>query len=345
MTRIVSLVKLSPTDAKRIRAVDARVDLVEAGGYFDGEYDGTWPDTTVQRYGRSDGRGSRAERDAMLAEAEIVLGGFPYPLDLGSRAPALRWFHQTPAGASNLRRGDLWGSQVLVTTSRGLGETTAIAEYTMAAMLYFTKAFDTAVADGHARHFEYRSYAAQAVETKTMCVIGAGGIGREVGRLSKALGMRVVGTRRSAGGPLDDFDRIETPGALHSLLAESDIVAVCCQWTPETTNLLGTSAFAAMRPGAIVINVARGEIVDEAALLDALDQGRVRGAALDVYVGEFERLPPDALWRHPRVLVTPHTSGMTDTSRRRSTELFRQNLAHYLEGRPLANTVDWDRGY
>ena len=177
MTRIVSLVELSPADARLIRAVDARVDLVEAGGYFDGEYDGSWPDTTVRRYVRGDGRGSRAERDAMLAEAEIVLGGFPYPLDLSSRAPALRWFHQTPAGASNLRLGDLWDSEVRVTTSRGLGETTAMAEYTMAAVLYFSRAFDTAIADGHAGRFEYRSYAAQAVETRTMCVIGAGGIG------------------------------------------------------------------------------------------------------------------------------------------------------------------------
>jgi phosphoglycerate dehydrogenase-like enzyme len=345
MTRIVSLVNLSPADATRIRDVAERVDLVEAGGYFEGEYGATWPSPTIQRYVRGHGQGSRAERDAILADAEIILGGFPYPLDLKSRAPALRWFHQTPAGASNLRTGDLWGSELLVTTSRGLGETTAIAEYTIAAMLYFTRTFDTAIADAHAGHFEYRSYAPQAVETKTICVIGAGGIGREVARLSKALGMCVVGTRRSASGPLDDFDQIETPGALHSLLAQSDVVAVCCQWTPETTNLLNSSAFAAMRPGAIMINVARGEIVDEAALLEALDQGQLRGAALDVYVGEFERLPPNSLWQHPRVLITPHTSGMTDRSRRRSTQLFCENLVHYLDGRPLANTVDWDQGY
>jgi len=94
-----------------------------------------------------------------------------------------------------------------------------------------------------------------------------------------------------------------------------------------------------------VVNVARGEIVDEDALYRALESGRLRGAALDVFVGEFEHLPPDRLWSHPRVLITPHTSGMTDTSRRRSTDLFCANLRRLLGGQPLQHLVDWDRGY
>ena len=345
MVQVVSLLPLSPSHSAQIRAVDASIDLVEAGGCFDGEYVSTWPAVTAARYVPGKGKGTRQERDALLADAEVVVGGFPFPLDLRARAPRLRWFHQTPAGASNLLSGDLWRSDVVVTTSRGLGETTAIAEYTIAAMMYFARSFDTAIADGHQGRFDYRSYSASATETKTLCVIGAGGIGREVGRLGKALGMRVVGTRRHPGGELGDFDCIEGPDKLHELLAQSDVVAVCCQWTPETTDLLDTAAFHAMRRGAVVINVARGEIINEPALCAALDNGQVRGAALDVYIGEFEHPPPAALWNHPRVLVTPHTSSMTDASRRRSTELLCRNLRHYLDGSPLENTVDWDVGY
>ena len=139
--------------------------------------------------------------------------------------------------------------------------------------------------------------------------------------------------------------RSEGPQALPALLGESDFVAVCCQWTEATTNLLDAAAFSAMKPGAIVVNVARGEIIDEAALLEALDAGQVRGAVLDVYVGEFEHLPPDRLWHHPRVLITPHTSGQTDSSRRRSTQLFCDNLRRFLAGDPLELMIDWNDGY
>ena len=108
---------------------------------------------------------------------------------------------------------------------------------------------------------------------------------------------------------------------------------------------LATIKLSAMRDQVIVTNVARGEIIDEAALLRALESGKVRGAALDVYVGEFESLPPRELWSHPRVLVTPHTSAQTDSSRRRSTDMFIENLNCFLEGKPLHNRIDWSVGY
>jgi phosphoglycerate dehydrogenase-like enzyme len=349
MPKIVSLVHLPAHDAAAIREADARVQLIDAGGWFNGEYAQTWPTATVARYvqadGQNNGQGSRSERDAILAEAEIVIGGFPYPLDLRSRAPRLRWMHQTPAGASNLRRGDLWNSDVTFTTSRGYGETTAIAEYAIAGIMHFAKGFDCAYADRDAAAFDAHRYAARALERKTLCVIGAGGIGREIARLGRALGMRTVGTRASPVADDACFDRVEGPGALHELLGESDYVAVSCQWTDATTNLLDEKAFAAMKPGAIVVNVARGEIIDESALLAALDHGHLRGAVLDVYVGEFESTPPERLWTHPGVMITPHTSAQTDVSRRRSIELFCANLHRYLHGEPLENQVDWSVGY
>lgn len=209
MPNVVSLVALAAHEAAAIRAVDASVDLIEAGTFFQGEYASTWPPATVARYVKGDGQGTQSERDAILSGAEIVIGGFPYPLDLRARAPHLRWMHQTPAGASNLRRGDLWNTEVTVTTSRGYGETTAIAEYAIAGIMHFAKGFDRAYADRDAAQFDHTQYAVRALEKKTLCVIGAGGIGREVARLAKALGMHTVGTRSAANAGVGEayFDR------------------------------------------------------------------------------------------------------------------------------------------
>lgn len=345
--RIVSLIGLTPEEAASIRAVDASVDLVEAGGDFDGEYRETWSSATSERYVASEGRGTREERDALLAGAEVVIAGFPFPLDLAARAPRLRWLHQSPAGASNLRHGDLWGRDLLVTTSRGYGETLAIAEYAVAGILHIAKGFLQAEADRHRGAFEHAAYRVRSVADRTLCVVGAGGIGQDVARLAAALGMRVVGTRRSPQPREGDeaFAHIAPPDALHELLGESDFIAVCCQWTPETTHLMGREAFAATRPGAGLVNVARGEIVDESALLEALDAGTLAGAVLDVFVGEFEGPPPARLWQHPKVLITPHTSASTDRRRRRAVDLFRANLRRLLDGDTLENTVDWNVGY
>jgi phosphoglycerate dehydrogenase-like enzyme len=348
MVNIVSILRLGEADRARIAAVDPAVRLVDAAGWFDGEIRETWPAFTAQRYlGRNaHGAGTREERDRLLAEAEILIAGFPFPLDLRARAPRLKWFHQRPAGASNLLVGDLWGSDVIATTSRGLANPLPIAEYAVAAILYFAKGFGQAALDRAAETFDHRGYRPVLLDGKTACVVGAGGIGREVGRLCAALGMRVVGTRRQPEGALPQgFSELGVPGDLDRLLPQADIVAICCQWTPETTRLFDAARFAAMKPGGIVVNVARGEIVDEDALADALASGQLRGAALDVYTGEFERPPPARLWSDPRVLITPHTSSMGDSDRHGAIDLFCENLRAYLDGKPLRNVIDWDAGY
>jgi phosphoglycerate dehydrogenase-like enzyme len=345
---VLAIQRTSPAERERIAAVDPAVRVVDAGGWFDGELRESWPAYTASRYlGRSAlGSGTREERDRLLAEAEIILGGFPFPLDLRARAPQLRWFHQRPAGASNLLRGDLWGSDVIVTTSRGAANSLPIAEYTIAAILYFAKGFNGAAAERQTGAFDHRTYRPVLLDGKTACVVGVGGIGSEVGRLCAALGMRVVGTRRSPGGELPSgFSEVGGAGDLDRYLAQSDIVAVCCQWTPETTNLFNGARFKAMKPGAILVNVARGEIVDEDALVDALEQGHLRGAALDVYVGEFEHPPNPRLWSDPRVLITPHTSSMGDQDRHGGIDIFCDNLRAYLDGKKLRNVIDWERGY
>jgi phosphoglycerate dehydrogenase-like enzyme len=349
----VEVLVIQPIDdeaLERIAAVDPRLKIVDARGWFDDEIRDTWPRWTVQRYlgHRQPSESTRQERDHLLSTAEIILGGWPFPLDLRARAPRLQWFHQRPAGASNLLRGDLWGSDVIVTTSRGYGNTLPMAEFVLAGFFHFARGLHMAYRDQRRHRFDHRTYRPVLLQGKTVCVVGAGGIGQDVGRLCAGTGMRVIGTRRhkpSETARPPGFTCLEGSDRLHDLLGESDFVAICCQWTPETTKLIGREAFAAMKPGTVLANVARGEIIDEEALVEALAAGILRGVALDVYVGEFEHEPDHSLWDDERVLIAPHVSGGTDAPQHRVVELFCENLRAYLDGRPLINVIDWERGY
>jgi D-2-hydroxyacid dehydrogenase (NADP+) len=347
---VLAIQRISAEDIAKIEAADPATTVTDAGGWFEGEIRETWSDFAIARYlaPGSAGTATREERDRLLANAEIIIGGWPFPLDLRARAPRLKWFHQRQAGASNLLGSDLWGSDVVVTTSRGASNPLPIAEYAVGGILHFAMGLNRAAIDREAGAFDHRAYRPLLVQGKTVCVVGAGGIGLEVGRLCAALGMRVVGTRRSIepGAPLPQgFGELAGAGELDRLLPESDFVVICCQWTRETTRLFDKARFAKMKPGSVLINVARGEIIDEEALADALEADRLRGVALDVYVGEFERPPPARLWSDRRVLITPHISGGSDESRHGGVAIFCDNLRAYRVGRKLRNVIDWQRGY
>jgi glyoxylate/hydroxypyruvate reductase len=344
---ILAIQRTSAADRARIEAVDPAIHLTDAGGWFDDEMRQTWPAFTAERYlPPPTATPDRSTRDRLLAEADVVLGGFPFPLDLRARAPRLQWFHQRPAGASNLLRGDLWGSDVIVTTSRGAASSLAIAEYALAAIFHLAKGLSHAATDRLEGRFHARAYRPILLDGKTACVIGAGGIGQQLGRLFAAIGMQVLGTRRHMAADMPaGFTEMGTPADLDRFLPRSDVVAICCQWTPETDKLLDHARFALLKPDAMMVNVARGEIIDEAALVEALAANRLRGVALDVYVGEFEGPPAAALWSDPRVLVTPHISGAADDNRHAGTDVFCRNLRAFLDGDPLHNVVDWQRGY
>jgi len=286
----------------------------------------------------------------ILAQAEVLLVGYPVPTGLAASSPRLRWAHHTQAGVSNLAGTDLWDSQVTLTSSRGAMAATAIAEYAIAGAAHFARGLHEAARQKAAGQFTREGYQMLTLRGATMGVIGLGGIGQEVARLARAAGMRVIGTRRSVAAPMPDADGADLVWPASQLLrvaAESDFLAVCSQLTAETRGFINAEVFAAMKPGAVLINVARGEEVDEDALVDAIATGRIRGAVLDVYDGELAGRPPrPELTAFPQILLTPHISGNGDTSMAEPLRLlFADNLRRYLDGQPLRNVVDRARGY
>jgi phosphoglycerate dehydrogenase-like enzyme len=286
----------------------------------------------------------------LLEDAEVILLGYPVPRGIVERAPHLRWVQHTQAGVSNLHGTDLWDSPVMLTSSRGAVSATGIAEYVMAGAYYFARGLGEATRQKAAGEFSRGAYALRALTGATMGIVGLGGIGAEVARLARAAGMRVVATRRSATSPQRDAEGVDLllpAGQVAELAAASDFVAVCVMLTPATEKMIGAEVLAAMKPHAVLINVARGEVIDEDALIEALQTGRIAGAVLDVYAGELAGRPPRReLLELPQVVLTPHISGMGDPSGDAPVkQLFAENLRRYLEGQPLLNLVDRSRGY
>ena len=286
----------------------------------------------------------------ILAQAEVLLVGYPVPEGLAALSPRLVWAHHTQAGVSNLAGTDLWSSKVTLTSSRGAMAATAIAEYALAAAAYFARGLHEAARQKAVGQFTRAGYEMLTLRGATMGVIGLGGIGQEVARLSRAAGMRVIGTRRSVTAPLsgaDGADLVLPADRILEVAAGSDFLVVCSQLTAETRGFINAPVFAAMKPNTVLINVARGEEVDEDALVDAVTAGRIRGAVLDVYAGELEGRPPrPELTGLPQILLTPHISGSGDTNMAEPLRrLFAENLRRYLDGQPLLNVVDRAREY
>jgi phosphoglycerate dehydrogenase-like enzyme len=216
-----------------------------------------------------------------------------------------------------------------------------MADHILAAMVMLQWDFPRILQDQAARR--WRREPKVALAGQTLAVVGAGAIGGEIGRRASHFGMRVLGVRRS-GAPLPDFDKVFQPQQLDGVLAQSDFVCAALPATGETNQLFGAAQFARMKAGSFFMNIARGSVVNEPALIDALRTGHLAGAALDV----FEKEPPDPdnpLWTMPNVIMTPHISGMLCTNEERLVGIFAENLRRYRAGEPLRNVVDLARGY
>ena len=284
----------------------------------------------------------------ILAEAEVLFTSPLMPANITDRAPKLRWVQLTSAGVDRLLDGDLAKSGVTLTTASGI-HAVPIGEYVMGVMLAFAKGLPQAMRAQAER--TWRPYLAEELYDKTVGIVGLGAIGGYVAKLAKADGMRVLAVRRSTqrrstgeAARLDDVDELLPQSDLTYLLSEADYVVIAVPLTEESRSLIGERELREMKPTARIINIARGAIIDEAALVRALKEKWIGGAALDVF--EQEPLPPDSeLWGMENVILTPHISGGTPVYMERAVELFCDNLRRYLAGEPLRNTVQVERGY
>ena len=302
--------------------------------------------------GRADGGAPSAEAIAAIADAEVYLGyGLPKPLFLAARdgGGQLRWAHSATAGIGGSLYPEMRESDVVLTNSAGI-HAEPMADTILAAILYFARGLDFAVSAQHRRHWDNDTFSAldspvHEVTGSVVGIVGYGGIGRAVAKRARALGMTVLAHRRRPAVEAEaDVEVLTGEPGLERVLTGSRYVVVSLPRTRETEGLLGRDRIAKLRNDAVVINVGRGEVLDEEALADALRERRIRGAYLDVL--KTEPLPEDSpLWNIPNLLITPHVSATTDRFWRREVDLIIENLRRYEAGEPLLNTVDKRAGY
>jgi phosphoglycerate dehydrogenase-like enzyme len=286
---------------------------------------------------------SREQFDAHLAEAEIIYGP-GLPKNVIARASKLRWIQTTDAGVDDFLDSDIIESSVIVTNASGGMYAISIAECVLEMMLMFVKKMPLGFQLKQER--KWKTFSLTVLHSKTVGIVGLGSIGRQVARLSKVFGMRVLATRRSTRSTTRtrNVDTLFSKDQLPQLLSDSDFVVLALPLTPETNNLIGEEQLLTMKPTAYLINICRGNIVDEAALTRALEENCIAGAGLDVFV--TEPLPVESrLWELPNVILSPHVAGEIEDYDLRATRLFADNLRRYLNGKRLRNVVDKKKGY
>jgi phosphoglycerate dehydrogenase-like enzyme len=262
--------------------------------------------------------------------------------ELRREVPELRWVQSHGVGVDGLLNEELIESDLILTNGATL-HTVPMAETVMALMLAATKRLPEHVVDQQAR--QWRRLPKRELRGSTVGIVGMGRIGSEVARLCAAFGARVVGLRRAPEAtPPPGVERMYGPDGLGALLAESDYVVLTLSLNPTSRGLLGAKEIAAMQPTSVLINVARGDVIDESALIAALREDRLAYACLDTF--QKEPLPPDSpLYDLPNVLITPHNSASSPHMEERVIELFLDNLGRLARREELLNVVDKRRGY
>lgn len=318
----------------RIAAVDPRISVRAIGTGQRDSFGGRLPYPSELTARTPDN-----ELAAALEDAEVMFAGWANMLpnaELVTAAPHLRWVQLLHVGYERVdpaRVGDV--------TFTNIGEMSAgpIAEWVIGCMLMFAKGWPPAYR--HQRDHAWTRYMPREVAGSTVGIIGLGSIGGEVARRARDLGCRVIGTRRAfettPSHPL--LDEALPPSRLDDLLSASDYVVLTAPLTEQTRGIIDARALALMRPEGVLLNVGRGALIDEPALIEALRERRIGGAALDVF--EQEPLPEDSpLWDLENLAITPHIAAGTDHYYERATGIFCANLRRYLDGEPLAHIVD-----
>lgn len=282
------------------------------------------------------------EFDVLLADTEVIFG-FDVPQSLLKRAPKLKWIQTISAGIDHLITEDVLASPVIITTIKGMSST-QVAEFVFGVALTFVKRLSFCFQLKQAK--QWQKYRTAGLQSKTMGIVGFGHIGSEVARLAKAFGMRVIAIRRSMEKKTlnGNVDILLPMDSLIQLMTESDFVLVSVPLTPETTKLIGEKELRSMKSTAYLINIARGNVIDEESLIHALENDWIAGAGLDVFTEE--PLPAESrLWELPNVILSPHVSGDTEDEYEQATAFFIENLKNYLDGNNLINMVDKKKMY
>ncbi len=320
----------------RARAIDPRIEVVGLPVDPDTDWVSVPPDQPHAEpppwaVGRAE------ERRAALARAEVLIQ-LHTPADLMSHAPRLRWLQGIGAGVDQFVAAGVTRDRVVVTNASGVGAG-SMAEFVIGRLLQIWKRFPEA--EAHQRkHAFVRTYG-RSFAGSVIGIVGLGSIGVAVAERARALGVRVLGLKRNVASPgaADSADEVFGPERLHEMLARCDAVVVAAPATPETHHLIDRAALAAMKPGAVLVNVARGSLVETDAVVEALASGQLAAAALDV----FEQEPlPDAspLWETPNLYISAHSSVSVDRYLDDVFDLFEGNLRRYVAGEALRNRVD-----
>ncbi|HEX5195261.1 MAG TPA: D-2-hydroxyacid dehydrogenase [Solirubrobacteraceae bacterium] len=281
---------------------------------------------------------------AIVASADVCFDfDWHDPATLPRRCPRLRFVQATSAGIGEFMTcTGLDRAQFAVSTAAGI-HAVPLAEFAVMGALYFVKELPRLGTWKAERHWE--RYATNRLAGRRALVIGLGGVGRETVRQLAALGMEVWGlARRAPAEPVQGLSRAIDRHELDDALARTDVLVIACPLTDETQGMIGSEQIAALPPGAIVVNVGRGPVIDEVALIESLGAGRLGGACLDVF--ESEPLAADSpLWEMENVIVSPHSASTLVDENATLTELFIDNLGRHLDGRPLRNPYDAAAGY
>lgn len=323
---------------ERIRAVDPRIELLHDAELL-----------PLPRY-VADHAGAPMKRTPeqearfleMLGRAEVL---FDFPSghyrDLPAVAPRLRWLQSTSAGIGQMvKRVGLDQTDITFTTASGV-HARPLADFCLMAMLMFAKDHARMERDKKAKRWE--RYCGEELTGKTLAIVGVGRVGQEVARHGKRMDMRVTGMRRSAT-PVPEVDRLFDQADLHTMLQEADFLVLAAPHTPDSEGIIGEAELALLKPSAVLINIGRGALVDEDALIRALQEKRLAGAALDVL--RDEPPPQDSpLWDMPNVILSPHSASTVTQENARITEIFCDNLRRYLRREPLRNVLDKKKLY
>ena len=282
-----------------------------------------------------------------ITDTDVLIGWLIQPEQFRA-ARRLKWIHSPAAAVHQLMFPELVNSDVTVTNAGGV-HGPVVAEHAIALLLALAKRFPQAMRYQQKKRWAQGTLweeqpSPREVSGATVVVTGMGAIGREFAARAKALGMRVLAVRENPERGANGADAVYGATELDSVLPQADFLLLCTPLTPSTTGFINKARLARMKPDSYLINVGRGALVDEVALLDTLQQHRIAGAGLDVFAEE--PLPSDSpFWSLENVLITPHTAAVTERLWERHYQLICENLKRFLQGGPLLNLIDKHRGY